>query len=237
MSEEDKNNNGVFDIHLNETNSRNWDTDGDGASDFHDDLPLDKDNYEIANEDEVPWYLLLIIVIAIIVSILIILLFAVLKMRNDRERIDAVRSLRRKRKSLKRYEVLTGIPTNDLPAIEAIQWALPGVISEASEFVLEPAASDDLLPPKPEEDLVPPTDMDSPDLEDLEVPAPSVDMPVEAPSSVQQEPPVQPGPESSDSDSDSGARVINCSLCGSEVPVDEGASTAECPLCGEIINL
>ncbi|MGA1820987.1 MAG: hypothetical protein ACMUIG_00510 [Thermoplasmatota archaeon] len=235
-SQEDLNNNGVFDYLLNETDMRKWDTDGDGASDFHDALPLDPDNYVKENEDEIPWWVLLIIVLAIIVSIVIIILFAVLKMRSDRERIEAARSLRRKRKSLKRYEVLTGIPTNDLPAIEAIQWALPGVISEASEFVLEPAPTDDLLPPKPEEEFVPPADMGGkPDLEDLEVPAPDVDVPFAA-DSVHQEPPSEPVSGES-VPSPSGARVINCSLCGSEVPVDDGASTAECPLCGEIINL
>ena len=152
-----------------------------------------------------------------------------MKQRTDRERMEARTNLRRTRRSLKRFEVLTGVPTNDLPAIEAIQWALPGVINEASDFVMETPPSDDLLPPgEGDEEASGDEEVEKPDLEDMEVPAPSEEPVSDVPSG--------PEPPSMDGGGVSG-NVQNCPLCGSEVVIAEGASQSECPLCGEIINL
>ena len=235
--EEDMNGNGIFEPRMNETDPRNWDTDGDGVSDLLDVSPLNDDYYDEEDEDRVNMFVVILIVVAIVIALILILVFGYLKIREDRDRSNYRRDLKRKKKALKRYEVLTGVPTNDLPAIEAVQWALPGVISDASEFVLEPAESDDLLPPKEEEeaDESEGSEESKPPLDDLEVPAPSTDIPEEGEAPEGQEPPESP--EEEDDKSEEGGKVVSCSLCGSEVPVPEGASTAECPLCGEIINV
>ena len=156
-----------------------------------------------------------------------------LKQRTDKERMAARRSLRRTRRNLKRFEVLTGVPTNDLPAIEAIQWALPGVINEASGFVMEPPPSDDLLPPADDGGLS--EDVSKPDLEDMEVPAPA-DVPESVDEGVSADVSGPEPPSMAESPSDAG-NVLNCALCGSEIVVPDGAGQVECPLCGEINDL
>ena len=129
---------------------------------------------------------------------------------------------------------MTGVPTNDLPAIEAIQWALPGVINEASGFVMETPPSDDLLPPVDGGDEESDADV-KPDLEDMEVPSPVDDVGGIESSPVSEEVSgVEPPSLDSPVSSDSGGNVLNCALCGSEIVLPEGAGQVECPLCGEI---
>jgi hypothetical protein len=172
-------------------------------------------------------FILLIVLILIALAVFGAVWFT--KQRTDKERMAARRSLRKTRRNLKRFEVLTGVPTNDLPAIEAIQWALPGVINEASGFVLEPPSSEYLLPPS-EEGGIDKEEMEKPDLEDMEVPAPA-----EAP--IPEEPSVSEGPEPPSMEGpapEAAGNVLNCALCGSEIVVPEGAAQVECPLCGEI---
>lgn len=239
--DEDLNGNGIFEPLLNETDPRMWDTDDDGISDLLDVAPLNPDYSEEEDENRIDLLVIVVIVVAIVIALVLILLFGILKIREDRNRSNYRRDLGRKRRTLKRYEVLTGVPTNDLPAIEAVQWALPGVISEASEFVLEPGEEGELLPPGEEgEEESDDESEEEPPLDDLEVPASSSDIPEEGEVGGQ-EPPEPPEEESGsgteDESSDVGGNVVTCSLCGSEVPVPEGSTSAECPLCGEIINV
>jgi len=228
---EDKNRNGLYED--NETDPKNPDTDGDGVTDKLDAAPLDKDISEEELENRIEWWVLLILIVAIVLVFLIIAVVVVMKQRTDREGMKARSELRRTRRNLKRYEVLTGVPTNDLPAIEAVQWALPSVISEASEFVLEPVPSEDLLPPRPEEEKeeekVQPPEEEKPDLQDLEVPAPSVEAPKP------EEPP--PGPEAPEGPREDAGQSVTCTLCGSEFVIAPGQTSGECPLCGEMVNL
>jgi len=223
--EEDKNRNGLIDE--GETNPRNPDTDGDGYSDSKDFAPLDDSVTVEEGNDLLPGWLLLLIIMGIVALFIMIGIVFLLIQVTDRKRRSARRELRKTRRNLRRFEVLTGVPTNDLPAIEAVQWALPGVIAEASEFILEAPATDDLLPPSPDEEEKPLTpEVSKPSLEDLEVPAPV------APTVEDDQ-----APEPPKADTGAGSKVITCSLCGSEVPVSEGVSSVECPLCGEIIKL
>ncbi|MDG6224835.1 MAG: FG-GAP-like repeat-containing protein [Candidatus Thermoplasmatota archaeon] len=221
--EEDKNRNGLVDP--GETDPRNPDTDGDGVIDSLDYAPLDPTKWKAERRDLLPSWIVWLVIFLVILLFLIVGLIFVLKQRADRERLRARNEHRVAKRNLRRFEVLTGVPTNDLPAIEAVQWALPGVIAEASEFILEAPPSEDLLPPSPEEDKEEPTEakVSKPDLEDMETPAPAAPSMEESVS--EQEPP------------SSGGKIVTCSLCGSEVPVAEGATSVECSLCGEIINV
>lgn len=234
--EEDLNKNGLIEFHLNETDPKVADTDGDGYNDRLDVAPLDDTIWTYEDETNLPvWLAILIFAVALILLAVAAILF-VLKQRVDKKGNEARTSLRRTRRNVRRFEVLTGVPTNDLPAIEAVQWALPGVINEASEFMLEPVPSDDLLPESPEGSEEEEEEK-KPDLEDMEVPEPSV-----PPSEPQiggedvpgPEAPQAPEPEEPPAE---GGKMVNCSLCGSEIPVEEGAASVECPLCGEINNL
>jgi hypothetical protein len=227
---EDFNMNGLLDG--NETDPRNTDTDGDGVNDRLDFAPRNSDITQPEVEDTLPSWLFVLLLVLILVSLLVFGAVWYLKQRTDKERLDAGRSLRRTRRNLKRFEVLTGVPTNDLPAIEAIQWALPGVINEASGFVMEPPPSDDLLPPVEGGDGSSDDDV-KPDLDDMEVPAPSdVPEPIDSPMSAEAS---GPSPPSMDAPSPAGeGGVLNCALCGSEIVLPEGAGQVECPLCGEI---
>ncbi|MGA1866795.1 MAG: hypothetical protein ACMUFK_04935, partial [Thermoplasmatota archaeon] len=226
--EEDINMNGLLDG--NETDPKNPDTDGDGVSDRYDPGPRDVTVTTREVKDSLPGWLFVLLIVLIILALLLFGFVWYSKQREDRARMEARSSLRRTRRNLKRFEVLTGVPTNDLPAIEAIQWSLPGVIGEAAGFAVETPPSDDLLPPGPGEG---PGEEPAqrPDLEDMEVPAP-VPAPVPGPAEGETEPeppsaPVEGAP----------GNVLTCPLCGSEVVAPEGASQTECPLCGEIINL
>ncbi|MCU0798401.1 MAG: hypothetical protein MUC62_01850 [Candidatus Thermoplasmatota archaeon] len=223
--QEDANKNGIIDG--NETDPKNPNTDGDPVNDKKDIAPLDPTIWEIKDDSTLAWWLPLLIVLLIIMAIVVIGLLLVLKQRTDKETINARRSLRRTRRNLRRFEVLTGVPTNDLPAIEAVQWALPGVINEASGFVLEPPTSDDMLPPSPEDEVKGADEPEKPELKDMEVPAPAP-MP---------EAPKQPEAPKADEKRKVDGKSKNCSLCGSEVAIPEGATSAECPLCGEMIKL
>ncbi|MBN1538671.1 MAG: hypothetical protein JW939_00880, partial [Candidatus Thermoplasmatota archaeon] len=222
--EEDLNMNGLLDE--NETDPKNPDTDGDGVSDRYDPAPRDVTVTTREVKDALPGWLFVLLIVLIILALLLFGFVWYSKQREDRARMEARSSLRRTRRNLKRFEVLTGVPTNDLPAIEAIQWALPGVIGEAAGFAVETPPSDDLLPPGPGE--APPR---RPDLEDMEVPAPAPVQGEEPKGPPAQEPPSAPVEEGPP------GNVSACPLCGSEVIVPEGASQTECPLCGEIITL
>lgn len=231
--QEDINKDGL--LNGNETDPKKADTDGDGVNDRLDIDPRDKDESEIEDNSRLPSWLLGILIAIVILSLIIFGLVFFLKQRADKDKLAAKQDLRRTRRNLKRYEVLTGVPTNDLPAIEAIQWALPGVINEASEFVLEAPPSDDLLPPSKEEEEAPvEEDIQKPDLEDLEVP----EEPVEGEAPEGQEPPQPEEPaEEGAPVGPAGGDVQNCPLCGSEVMIPDEADQAECPLCGEILNV
>jgi len=225
--EEDLNHNGLLDG--NETDPKNTDTDSDGVSDYYDPAPRDSSITKLKDDSMLPGWVFLLVVILIIMAVIGIGVMWYLKQRTDRERLEARTSLRRTRRNLKRFEVLTGVPTYDLPAIEAIQWALPGVINEASEFVLETPPTDDLLPPSGESNVYSSdVDVEKPVLDDMEVPAPSEEPVVDEPSG--------PEPPSMEGVAVSG-NVQSCPLCGSEVVIPEGALQSECPLCGELINL
>ncbi len=234
--QEDLNKNGLIEYDQNETDPKKVDTDGDGINDFIDPAPLDPDVKEIDNDSDLPWWIALMIFILVFIALVVVAILFVLKQRSDKKGLDARRTLRRTRRNVRRFEVLTGVPTNDLPAIEAVQWALPAVINEASEFAIEPMDSDDLLPEAPE-DVQNEQDVPKPDLEDMEVPAPA-GVPMEPQVGADEVPgPEAPGaPEPEETPLD-GTKIHNCALCGSEIPVPEGASSIECPLCGEINNL
>jgi hypothetical protein len=222
--QEDKNRNGFFDY--NETNPKDYDTDKDSVSDGEDWAPLDPKVWREPKDHLMAGWIIWFIIFVIIVLLIVMAFIFVLKQRTDREKTKAKIELKRTKRNLRRFEVLTGVPTNDLPAIEAVQWALPGVIAEASEFILEAPPTDDLLPPSPEDAgaKVPEVKVSQPRIEDMETPMPKVS---ERPT----------GPEPPLAAKTTGSRVISCSLCGSEVPVAEGATSVECPLCGELINL
>ena len=239
--QEDINKNGLIDFDLNETDPKNPDTDGDGFDDSLDASPLNPEVREEEDESVLPWYIALLIVVLIVIGLVVAGLLFVMKQRVDKKGLDARRSLRRTRRNVKRFEVLTGVPTNDLPAIEAVQWALPAVINEASEFQLEEPPSEDLLPEAPSDEDE--EDVKKPDLEDMEVPEPA-----SPPEESESEPSIGdevPGPEAPESpessegpeEADGSGHLVNCSLCGSEIPVPEGAGSVECPLCGEINEL
>jgi hypothetical protein len=222
--EEDLNMNGLLDG--NETDPKNPDTDGDGVSDLYDPAPRDSTVDKRKVEDRLPGWLFMLLIVLILISLIVFGFVWYLKQRTDKEGMEARNSLRRTRRSLKRFEVLTGVPTNDLPAIEAIQWALPGVINEASDFVMDTPPTEDLLPPVEEESGEGGDEMEKPDLEEMEVPGPA-----EVPLSDDLD-----GPDPPSMDGVSG-NVQNCPLCGSEVVIPDGASQSECPLCGELINV
>jgi hypothetical protein len=226
---EDSNRDGLF--NGNETDQKNPDTDGDGVNDLRDPAPRDPMVTEVKDETTVAAWIFVIMVALIIIALAVFGVVFYLKQRTDKEKQAARRDLRKTRRNLKRFEVLTGVPTNDLPAIEAIQWALPGVINEASDFVLESPPSDDLLPSGDDVASLE-EEGEKPVLDDLEVPAPS-----DAVSGP--EPPESPeSPDVSDvSPASASGNVHNCPLCGSEVVVPDGASQAECPLCGEIMTV
>ena len=221
--EEDKNRNGLVDP--GETDPRNPDTDGDGVIDSLDYYPLDPTKWKADRKDLLPQEIVWLIIFLVILLFIIVGVIFFLKQRTDRQRLRARNEHRITKRNLRRFEVLTGVPTNDLPAIEAVQWALPGVIAEASEFILEAPPTEDLLPPSPEEETEGQSEakVSKPDLEDMETPAPAAPSMDESVS--EQEPP------------SSGGKIVTCSLCGSEVPVAAGASSVECSLCGEIINI
>lgn len=233
--EEDLNKNGLYEPLLNETDPKIADTDGDGYNDRIDVAPLDDSIQVYEDERNLPlWLAILVFIVAMLLLAVAAILF-VLKQRVEKKKSDARRNLRRTRRNVRRFEVLTGVPTNDLPAIEAVQWALPGVINEASEFMLDTVPSDDLLPEAPED--VPQEEEKKPELEDMEVPETS--MPPTEPVVGGEE---VPGPEMPEAPEPEvppaeGGKMVNCSLCGSEIPVEEGAASVECPLCGEINNL
>ncbi len=231
--EEDLNRNNLYDG--NETDYKNWDTDGDGVSDYLDASPLDPDVRNVDDRRTLPPAVMLVVILGIIVVLVVIGVIIGMKQKTDRERLTARRNLRRNRRNIKRFEVLTGVPTNDLPAVEAVQWALPSVISQASEFVVDTPPTDDLLPPSDGDqgDEVQPPEEEKPDLQDMEVPLPADEVP-------QQDVPEVPTPEQDISPptppSDAGASVT-CSLCGSEFSIAAGQASGECPLCGEMVNL
>jgi cbb3-type cytochrome oxidase subunit 3 len=226
--EEDRNRNGFLDLELNETNPKDPDTDKDGAMDGEDYSPLDPNVWKKPTSDMISGFVVWFIIILIIILLLVVAFIFILKQRTDREKTKVKMDLRRTKRNLRRFEVLTGVPTNDLPAIEAVQWALPGVIAEASEFILEAPPTDDLLPPSQEDDgkaPEPEMKVSRPEIQDME--APIVPTITEKPS----------GPEPPKAAAKQGGKVISCSLCGSEVPVAEGATSVECPLCGELIKV
>lgn len=232
--QEDKNKNGLFEPLLNETDPKKADTDNDGFNDRLDLRPLDPAITEAEDERNIPLMVAILIFVLVVISVIVAGLLFIMKMSADKRGMDSRRKLKRTRRSVKRFEVLTGVPTNDLPAIEAVQWALPAVINEASEFALEPPKSDDLLPESPEETKE--EEAPGPDLDDMEVPGPAPAEPqVEAQTEIPgPEAPAEPEPAQAPSE---GGRMVNCSLCGSEIAVEEGAASVECPLCGEINNL
>ncbi len=230
--EEDTNRNNLYDG--NETDYKNWDTDGDGVSDKLDASPLDPDVWDVDDRTTLPFAVMLVVILGIIMVLVVIGVIIGMKQKTDRERFTARRNLRRNRRNIKRFEVLTGVPTNDLPAVEAVQWALPSVISQASEFVVETPPSDDLLPsPDETKDEVQPPQEEKPDLQDMEVPLPADEVP-------QQDVPEPPMPEPDmpvpTPPLDVGTSVT-CSLCGSEFSMVAGQTSGECPLCGEMVNL
>ncbi|OYT45108.1 hypothetical protein B6U90_04030 [Thermoplasmatales archaeon ex4484_6] len=236
--QEDINKNGLIDFDLNETDPKNPDTDGDGYNDYLDVRPLNPDVTEPKDESHLSIMVSIIVFVLVIIAFIVAALLFIMKQRVDKKGLEARRKLRRTRRNLRRFEVLTGVPTNDLPAIEAVQWALPAVINEASEFMLESVESEDLLPqaPEEEEEKGEEQEVEKPDLEDLEVPEPAVpaggEMAEEVPG-----PEAPSMPESEGAPSGGEGSVINCSLCGSEISVPEGATSVECPLCGEINTL
>ncbi|MFW3145380.1 MAG: hypothetical protein ACMUIE_01035 [Thermoplasmatota archaeon] len=231
--QEDINMNGLIDG--NETDPKNPDTDGDGINDRLDPLPRNKNVKEKKFEDNLPGWLLLALVVIIVIALIVFGVVFYMKQRADKERMTARHELRRTRRNLKRFEVLTGVPTNDLPAIEAIQWALPAVINEASGFVLQEPPSEDLLPPSEEGEEAPEEEESKPELEDMEVPEPAA-----PPSPEDLSGPQPPSEEEGLGEPGAppvGGNVQSCPLCGSEVMIPDGASQAECPLCGELINI
>ncbi|MFO8052070.1 MAG: hypothetical protein R6V01_10310, partial [Thermoplasmatota archaeon] len=235
--EEDTNMDGL--VNGNETDPKNPDTDGDGVNDRLDPEPLNPNVIETKDESTLPAWLLGVLVGIVIIALVIFGVVFFLKQRADKDKMAARQDLGRTRRNVKRFEVLTGVPTNDLPAIEAIQWALPGVINEASEFVLDEPPSDDVLPPSEEDqEEAPEEELEKPELEDLEVPeepapgeVPEGQQPPEPEEAPEEKTEEEPAPEAA------GTNVQNCPLCGSEVVIPEGADQAECPLCGEIVNV
>ncbi|MCD6383425.1 MAG: hypothetical protein J7L88_03070, partial [Thermoplasmata archaeon] len=135
--EEDKNHNGLVDP--GETNPKLPDTDGDGLSDKLDPAPLNPKYFTLERDPNMVsiWFLIIIIVLITALLGFIGYLYKV-KAKKELEREKMLREVVRRKKALRRFELLTGIPLADLPAVESIYPSLPGVVQATAITALPP---------------------------------------------------------------------------------------------------
>jgi len=135
--EEDTNGNGLLDP--GETDPRLADTDGDGISDKLDPAPLNPEYYKLERDPNMVNIIWLVLVVILILIFLVLIGFLYrIKTKKELERLKMYREVVRKKKALRRFELLTGIPLADLPAVEAIYPSLPGVVQATAITALPP---------------------------------------------------------------------------------------------------